>query len=86
LFFANNRKNIVIIDEVQLMPEIFASLQPEIDALRKPRRFILTRSASLELVKGVSESLAGRVAYIDINPINLNEASQKKIQLGKHWF
>jgi hypothetical protein len=34
LFFANNRKNIVIIDEVQLMPEIFASLRPEIDVLR----------------------------------------------------
>lgn len=86
LFFANNRKNIVIIDEVQLMPEIFASLRPEIDALRKPGRFILTGSASPDLVKGVSESLAGRVAYIDINPISLNEASQKKIELNKHWF
>ncbi len=86
LFFTNNRKNIVIIDEVQLMPEIFASLRPEIDALRKPGRFILTGSASPDLVKGVSESLAGRVAYIDINPISLNEASQKKIELNKHWF
>ncbi|MEI6522680.1 MAG: ATP-binding protein [Bacteroidota bacterium] len=86
LFFANNRKNIVIIDEVQLMPEIFASLRPEIDALRKPGRFILTGSASPDLVKGVSESLAGRVAYIDIHPISLNEASQKKIELNKHWF
>ena len=86
LFFTNNRKNIVIIDEVQLMPEIFASLRPEIDALRKPGRFILTGSASPDLVKGVSESLAGRVAYIDIHPISLNEASQKKIELNKHWF
>jgi predicted AAA+ superfamily ATPase len=86
LFFANNRKKIVIIDEVQLMPEIFASLRPEIDALRKPGRFILTGSASPELVKGVSESLAGRVAYIDIHPISLFESAQKNISLSKHWF
>ncbi len=86
LFFANNRKNVVIIDEVQLIPEIFASLRPEIDALRKAGRFILTGSASPQLVKGVSESLAGRVAYIDIHPISLFESAQKNVVLSKHWF
>lgn len=85
LFFAAHRDNVIIIDEVQLMPELFSALRPEVDALRKNGRFILTGSASPELVKGVSESLAGRISYIDVSPINLTEAQQAKISLSKHW-
>jgi predicted AAA+ superfamily ATPase len=85
-FLYNNRHSTVIVDEVQLMPSLFAALRPEIDALRKPGRFILTGSASPDLVKGVSETLAGRIAYIDITPILVEEAMSKKINMQKHWF
>ncbi|HEV2482939.1 MAG TPA: AAA family ATPase, partial [Puia sp.] len=63
----------VIIDEVQLQPELFTQLRPLIDAHRVPGRYILLGSASPSLVKGVSESLAGRIAYMELTGIGLTE-------------
>ena len=75
----------VIIDEVQLKPELFSILRPLIDAKRTPGRFILLGSASPELVKGISETLAGRIAYTELSPINLTELP-KKTTYKQHWF
>ncbi len=52
----------VVIDEVQHMPELFALLRALIDMDRRPGHYILLGSASPEMIKGSSESLAGRVA------------------------
>ncbi len=76
----------IILDEVQRMPHLFAVLRPVIDRHKKPGRFILTGSASPELVKGVSESLAGRIAFAELAPIGLMEAKSSRIGLNKHWF
>jgi hypothetical protein len=75
----------VIIDEVQLMPELFSILRPLIDAKRTPGRFILLGSASPELVKGVAETLAGRISYNELTAINLTELP-KNIPYNTHWF
>ena len=75
----------VIIDEVQLMPELFSILRPLIDAKRTSGRFILLGSASPDLVKGVSETLAGRISYNELTPINLTELTNK-ITYDQHWF
>ncbi|WP_346236466.1 ATP-binding protein [Niabella insulamsoli] len=75
----------VILDEIQYMPELFNILRPLIDESRKAGRFIITGSASPDLVKGVSESLAGRIAYIELAPIGLSELP-KSISLQRHWF
>ncbi len=80
------RNHCIIIDEVQRLPKLFARLRPIIDANRKPGRFILTGSASPELVKGVSESLAGRIAFVELSPVSMTEAIQTKITMQKHWF
>ena len=79
------RDKLVIIDEVQLIPELFSILRPLIDAHRKNKRFLLLGSTSPVLVKGVSESLAGRVAYTYLNPFNLSELPAKYTQ-NTHWF
>jgi uncharacterized protein len=84
-FFEMYSKHCIIIDEIQYKPELFSILRPAIDAYRKPGRFIITGSASPALVKGVSESLAGRVAYTELTPIGLTEVS-KSTSLYKHWF
>jgi predicted AAA+ superfamily ATPase len=86
LFFESHRHETVIIDEVQFKPEVFQALRPEIDRLRKNGRFILTGSASPDLVKGVSESLAGRVAYVELTPFSIGEITREGIPLKKHWF
>ena len=75
----------VILDEVQLMPELFSILRPLIDQKRKAGRFILLGSASPALVKGASESLAGRISYTELTPVGLLELP-KNIARQKHWF
>ena len=86
IYFEANRDKLIILDEIQTMPHLFAALRPEIDELRKPGRFLLTGSASPELVKGVSESLAGRTTYVEMTPINLTEAKSSRYSLQRHWF
>ena len=56
-----------------------------IDEKRKPARYIITGSASPDLLKGASESLAGRVAYFYLHPIGLHELPAT-ISIKKHWF
>lgn len=84
-FLSYHKDKCIIIDEIQYMPELFNLLRALIDEKRKPARFIVTGSASPALVKGVSESLAGRVAYTELTPIGLHELS-KSFAINKHWF
>ena len=72
-FLTDNRDKCIIIDEVQTMPSLFAILRSVIDEDRRNGKFILVGSASPELVKGVSESLAGRIAYRELSPIGCTE-------------
>ncbi len=62
----------VVIDEVQRMPSLFPLLRVLADR-SEGAKFLLLGSASPELVKGVSESLAGRVAYHDLGPLVIDE-------------
>ena len=75
----------VIIDEVQLKPELFSILRPLIDENRVPGRFILLGSASPSLVKGVSESQAGRISYVELTPIGFEELPDG-FNRDEHWF
>jgi uncharacterized protein len=84
-FLEDYKHYCVIIDEVQTMPEVFTALRPAIDEHRKPGRFILLGSASPKLVKGVSESLAGRIYYTELTAFALTEVSTK-ITMNKHWL
>ena len=73
LFFKENSDH-VIVDEAQIYPPLFATLRGVVDEQRENNgRFILTGSASFELMKNVSESLAGRVAIIELEPMKMNE-------------
>jgi predicted AAA+ superfamily ATPase len=73
LFFKEN-SNQIIIDEAQKSPRLFETLRGVIDKDRQKKgRFILTGSASFELIKNVSESLAGRVATVELSPFTINE-------------
>lgn len=84
-FLESLQDSTVIIDEVQLLPELFSIIRPLIDAKRIPGRFILLGSASPELVKGVSETLAGRMSYNELTPVGLTELPLD-INYEQHWF
>lgn len=73
LFFRQNRQRLVILDEVQHVPDLFASLRPEIDDDRRPGRFLLLGSASGKLLRQSAESLAGRVGYLELTPLLASE-------------
>ncbi len=72
-FLEAHRDKLVVLDEVQYVPEVFAQLRPEIDALRIPGRFLLLGSASGKLLQQSSESLAGRVSYLELTPLQVRE-------------
>lgn len=79
LFLRQNPRG-VIFDEAQLYPRLFSELRHAIDAERgEMGRYIITGSSSPELVKAISESLAGRVATIRVSPLKLNEYTQKPL-------
>jgi len=72
-------KGLVVIDEVQRQPELFALLRVLADRRPLPARFLLLGSASPSLVRGVSESLAGRVGFVDLHGFDLGEVGPE------HW-
>ena len=75
----------VIIDEVQRKPSLFALLRALIDQQREPARFILLGSASPDLIKNASESLAGRISYLELAPFSLSEISAVN-SMQNHWL
>lgn len=67
-------RGLVVLDEVQRRPELFPVLRVLMDRPDIPARFFLLGSASPNLVRGVTESLAGRVAFVDMQGFTLDEA------------
>ena len=66
-------EGLVIIDEVQRMPELFTLLRPLCDDRQRLCVYLLLGSASWDLVKGVSETLAGRIQFVDVSGVSLAE-------------
>jgi uncharacterized protein len=85
LFLERYVEHTVIIDEVQRMPELFPVLRVLIDRNRTPGRFILLGSAAPELVRQSSETLAGRIAYLELSPLSYSEISPE-IDYETHWL
>ncbi len=78
-FFTLNSQQLII-DEAQQYSEIFPVLRGVIDADRKTKgRFILTGSSSPKIVKGITESLAGRIATIEMSPFKQSELYEKPL-------
>jgi predicted AAA+ superfamily ATPase len=75
MYFLQRQDQLIIIDEVQRRPELFALLRSVIDKKRDAGRFLLLGSASPELMLQSAESLAGRVAYLEVHPFCYTEVS-----------
>ena len=67
-------RGLVVIDEVQRAPALFETLRVLVDRVDCPARFLLLGSASPQLIRGVSESLAGRVGLVDLSGFDLAES------------
>ncbi len=73
---------LIIIDEIQKRPDLFPSLRVLVDKENATQKYLILGSASKELIRQSSESLAGRVAYIELSPFSFGEThSLKKLWL-----
>ena len=73
-------RGLVVIDEIQRDPRLFEVLRPLADRPGTPARFLVLGSASPQLVKGVSESLAGRVGFVDLGGFDLSEVGSSRLR------
>ncbi len=85
-FYLKQIKAPIIFDEAQRMPELFPLLRSEVDRRRKKGQFVLLGSSSFQLVKSISESLSGRVGFLDLTPFGLMELGSSKISIESHWL
>ncbi len=84
IYLSENSDKCIIIDEIQRRKDLFPLLRALIDQHNEPGRFILLGSASPELIRNSSESLAGRIIYNEITSFNVSEVGYSKF--GNHWF
>ena len=90
-FFAAHANRLVILDEVQRMPGLFAVLRGVIDQRRRTGarsgQFLLLGSASIDSLAQSSESLAGRLAYFELNPFVVTELPEAQAATpGPLWL
>ncbi len=73
-------RGLVVLDEAQRMPELFEVIRVLIDRAENRARFLLPGSTSPSLVRGISESLAGRVGHVDLMGFDLAEAGSDRMR------
>ena len=90
LFLDNVEDRLVILDEIHRMPELFATLRGIIDRGRRKGkgigRFLILGSASIDLLRQSGETLAGRIAYIDMVPFSALEVEDARSARERLWL
>lgn len=86
LFLSRHVSHLVVIDEIQRMPELFTVLRSLIDENRSAGRFLLLGSASTQLLQQASESLAGRIAFHELAPFDVSEVHPGHAELQSFWL
>jgi len=89
-FLSGHADKLVILDEIQRSPELFLVLRGLIDKSREQGRragqFLLLGSASMDLMRQSSESLAGRISYIEMSGLNLAEIDRNQQHRQTLWL
>jgi predicted AAA+ superfamily ATPase len=88
LFFRSNEKSVICLDEIQRLPYLFNDLRSIIDANRINGRFIILGSASPDLIQTSSETLSGRIGFVELTPFLISEliSGKDNFQLTEYWF
>jgi len=85
LFFEEHRDNLVYLVEIQHIPEIFSVLRSEVDRNRRLGKFLILGSALQDLIHQSSESLAGRIAPLDLTPFLFPEV-ESNTKTNEFWL
>jgi hypothetical protein len=81
-FFELNKDSLICLDEIQRMPDLFEVLRAVVD--KTGQQFLVLGSASRDLIRQSSETLAGRIAYLELSPFTLNEIPEVDSRI--HWL
>lgn len=85
-YFSAYTEQLIILDEIQRLPEIFSVLRGQIDERRrmgsKGGKFLILGSAALDLLRQSSESLAGRISYVELGPLSAREIKMSQAEPG----
>lgn len=89
LYLREHEDKLVILDEIQRLPDLFQTLRGLIDRGRRrgrrAGRFLLLGSASIDLIRQSSESLAGRIAHLELSPLDVIEVGDEHEMLKRLW-
>jgi uncharacterized protein len=80
LYLSSHQDGLVIVDEIQRMPSLFPLMRALVDKKRRNGRFLILGSASPDVIKNASESLAGRVVYHELTQFSLSETGEKHLK------
>ncbi len=90
LFLDGMEDRLVVLDEIHRMPELFQTLRGVIDQGRRRNkgsgRFLILGSASIDLLRQSGESLAGRIAYLDLAPFSALEVANERAARERLWL
>ncbi|NGX58474.1 MAG: hypothetical protein K940chlam3_01381, partial [Chlamydiae bacterium] len=75
-------EGLIVIDEIQKLPEVFPLIRVLVDAPNNKKKFLILGSASRDLIQQSSETLAGRISHIELTPFSLGEVQD----LRKLWI
>lgn len=82
-FLDRYKDHMLIIDEIQYVPEILSYIKMRVDKNRIAGKWVLTGSQQFHLMKNVSESLAGRIAILELTPFCYQEIHDEKYDIGE---
>lgn len=83
LFMVSNSKDLIL-DEIQYVPELFPYLKMKMDSNKRKGMYLLTGSQAFSMMKNVSESLAGRIAILNLHGFSMRE--KKKIPFNRRFL
>ncbi len=90
LFLEQYEDRLVVLDEIHRVPELFQTLRGIIDKGRRKGkrtgRFLILGSASIDLLRQSGESLAGRIEYVDMQPLDVTEIGTEEGVLNRLWI
>lgn len=85
-FFSLHNEDLVCLDEIQRAPEIFSILRTIIDKRTRNGQFLILGSAGPDLIRQSSESLAGRIAYLDLTPFLISELGASQMDNSRRLW
>ncbi len=86
LFFQTHENKLICLDEIQRVPNLFPVMRSIIDKRGNNGQFLILGSASRDLIKQSSETLAGRISYTELTPFLFREFSKDSNDLTNYWL